>query len=249
MNRAELNQAREEVINRLKPLIKPATKITVKKPLPEIPDGTELQSHFGGQPYFEKGEQWPLTKDGAKLDFVFQIFNEDGIALPDYVKLVQFYYDFDIAPWGYEDERDGWLVKVYETLNTENVCIITNTESDRYGEYYCEIEFEPIPSIPDWQDMDDYDDDIKKLKDTLAEKDRRVLKKIMKELAVDRRYCSQLGGYPDWIQGGITLKENFDFLFQIDEEPHAGLFWCDCGMVYAFYNRITKETKFKLQCC
>jgi uncharacterized protein YwqG len=247
MNRAELKQGKEHLKNLLKPLIKAATKIIVKKPAKEIPPGTELQSHFGGQPSFEKGEQWPLAKNGAKLDFVFQIFNKDGLAIPDHIKLIQFYYDFELMPWGTKD--DGWLVKVYETLNPANICIITNTESERYGEYYCEMEFEPILSIPDWQDMDEYDDDIETLKSVLYKKDRKVYKKILKELGINEDMCSQLVGYPDWIQGGINLKENFEFLFQLDEEPHAGLWWCDCGMVYAFYNHFTKETEFKLECC
>jgi hypothetical protein len=38
-------------------------------------------------------------------------------------------------------------------------------------------------------------------------------------------------------------------LFQLDGETNAGLYWSDCGMVYAFYNRFTKETEFELECC
>jgi uncharacterized protein YwqG len=137
---------------------------------------------------------------------------------------------------------------VYERLNPENIRIITNTDSERYGEYYCEIEFEPTLSIPDDQDIDDYDDYSETLIHRLWEKDHYAYQKLLKELGITEDTC-QLGGYPAWIQSGINLKENFEFLFQIDGETNAGLRWCDCGMVYAFYNSVKKETEFKLECC
>jgi uncharacterized protein YwqG len=116
----------EDLENLVKPLIKEATKINLKKTSKAL-ENSHLVSHFCGQPYFEKGEKWPTAKNGNKLEFVFQIFNEDGLELPKNIKLIQFYYDFDENPWDNED--DGWLVKIYENLNPQNIAFIENQGS------------------------------------------------------------------------------------------------------------------------
>ena len=258
---AKTEPTREELKSLLKPLIKKAAKMTLKRyiphssfPIPQIPEGTELQSHFGGQPYFEKGEQWPKAKNGNNLVFVFQVFNDGNMGLPENIKLIQFYYDFDdLTPWFTED--DGWLVKVYETLHKENYTFIKkppeyftryfnkpDEKEDNIWIPYCEIEFKPILSLPTDEFVDEYGGkEISTLKD---------YNEIAQELiGYDfYEYFSQIGGYPQWIQSGIELKKNFDFLFQIDSEDEAGIMWSDCGMVHVFYNSKTKKFIFELEC-
>ena len=250
-----MNETREELKSLLKPLIKKASKMTLKR-IGKIPEGTELQSHFGGQPYFEKGENWPQAKNGNNLVFVFQAFNDGNMGLPENIKLIQFYYDFDdLTPWKTSD--DGWLVKVYETLRKENMIIIKkppeyftryynkpDEKEDCNWIRYCEIEFSSVLTLPDWQDIWRIDANIAELLD----KSNIEYEDIAQELFGDDNICSQLGGYPFWIQSGITLKKNFDFLFQIDSEDDAGIMWSDCGMVHVFYNSKTKEVIFEKEC-
>jgi uncharacterized protein YwqG len=118
---------------------------------------------------------------------------------------------------------------------------------------YSEIEYQPILSVPFEQDMDVYDPDkrIETLINALQEKDSDAYGKILDELGMtdDMYMCSKLGGYPEWIQGGIRLKDNFEFLFQLDSSTdNLAISWGDCGTVYVFYNSITKEIEFELEC-
>ncbi len=58
--------------NVVKLLIKECTEIKLNK-ASELSKDSELKSHFGGQPYYEKGEEWPKSKSGKPMDFIFQI--------------------------------------------------------------------------------------------------------------------------------------------------------------------------------
>jgi len=237
-------KTKEDLENLVKPLIKDATKLVLKK-TPIIPENSHLISQFGGQPYFEKDEQWPVAKNGNILDFVFQIFNEDGIKLPEHIKLIQFYYDFDENPWGTED--DGWLVKIYENIDKDNSIIIEIPEVHGIVNY-CEIEYETIKSLPDWEGISSFDVNASKLSCILDEdKPWENYYKTVEKLIGEDDMHSQLGGYAKWVQGGQERNKDFVLLFQIDSEGDAGLHWSDCGMVYAFYNE-HKKVEFELQC-
>ena len=116
---------------------------------------------------------------------------------------------------------------------------------------YCEIEYEPIKSLPDdeW-----YDETVK----MLCEKINGESKKknfdsychVANKLKCEKDFISKLGGYPNWLQGDATPDDkDYQFLFQIDSEDEAGLHWVDCGMVYVFYNPKTKDIIFEIQYC
>ena len=252
--RKELNElnlkTREDLENLVKPLIKEATKIIVKASS-EMPKDSHVKSHFGGQPYFEKGEKWPETKDGNKLEFVFQIFNENNSVLPENIKLIQFYYDLNGDELPFDTVDDGWFVKIYEDLhkeNTEKIEIIEKPR-DHHTVNYCEIEYEAIKSLPDWEGIEDYSQNASMLSCVLDENEPwRNYQEIVEELIGEQELWSQLGGYPRWLQG----NENPDdciFLFQLDSEDNAGLMWGDCGLVYVFYDNENKKLEFVLQCC
>ena len=233
------------------PLIKEATKITLKNPS-KMPKDSHLKSHFGGQPYFEKGEEWPRARDdfreNRELEFVFQIYNESGIALPENIKLVQFYYDLD-DEFSFETKDGGWLVKIYEDIRPENYLFIAKPKKNKTVKY-CEIKHKQIKSLPDWQGLDVYSPNASKLSCVLDEDEPwKNYDKIAKKLVGEKEICSQLGGYAYWVQGDDNPgKDNFTFLFQIDSEDNAGLMWGDCGLIYVFYDARNKKTEFVLQC-
>ncbi len=238
----------DDLENLVKPLIKDAAKITAKKSS-TIPDNSHLKSHFGGQPYFEKGEAWPKTKSGYNLGFVFQIYNEDN-ALPQNIKLLQFFIDWEDSPYTTAD--DGWLVKIYEKLNPNNFVLIKKPqENDNVN--YCEINLETVKSLPDWEGIDTYCENASNLSVVLNPEDPsshywETFNKFIGEPHMN----SQLGGYPHWLQSdGTPEKDNFDFLFQLDslEDEVEGLYFGDCGVVYVFYNSKSKEFEFIMQCC
>src|SRR5690606_20867777 len=119
------------------------------------PENTQMKSHFGGQPYFEEGETWPVSGNGAPMSFIFQVFNTGGINLPPEIGLIQFYYDFEAFP--YDTEDDGWLVKMYPKVN-KNKIISIERPPELDTPQYCDIEFMAIKSLPDWDGIRVYSD-------------------------------------------------------------------------------------------
>jgi uncharacterized protein YwqG len=231
----------------IKPLVKKATKLTLKKQ-EKIPENSHLESHFGGQPYFEKGEEWPTSESGGKMEFLFQIFNTGNINLPENIKLLQFYYDFH--------EYD-WLVKIYENINKDNIEIIKKPDIEKTEDHdkvlYCEIKCEPINSLPDYEGLEIVDTNMLNLVSMLDDEEPsvdhygEVVEKLVGEQ--DDFGNSQLGGYPQWIQGDDSPKDkDFQFLFQIASEDEAGVMWGDCGRIYVFYNPKNGKTEFTEQC-
>jgi len=250
----------EDLENLMRPSVKDATKLIIKRKETE-PQDSNLRSHFGGQPYFEKGEKWPSIREGDQFELIFQIFNTGNINLPENIKLLQFYYDYENSPiscsaytedyvkTGYK-HGNGWLVKIYETLDTANSIIIKRPEWC-VTDMYCEIEYEPIKSLPD----NEWDDETvemlcEKLDGESKMKNFDSYNFIAEKLNCEQDFCSQLGGYPQWLQGDATPDDkDYQLLFQLDSEDEAGLHWVDCGIIYVFYNLKTKETIFEIQYC
>ena len=244
----------EDLENLVKPAIKDTTKLIIKRQKKE-PEDSYLRSHFGGQPYFEKGEKWPSTKEEDQFELIFQIFNTGNINLPENIKLIQFYYDYENSPISYRTytddyiylghkHGDGWFIKIYEALNTSNSCTLEKPDwCDT--DLYCEIEYEAIKTLPYWND---YDKTVEMLSYMLDGDES--YETVAEKLSCNQEFCSQLGGYPHWLQGdGTPDDKDFQLLFQLDSEDEAGLHWVDCGLVYVFYNPKTKETYFEIQFC
>ncbi|MBC9795394.1 DUF1963 domain-containing protein [Sinomicrobium weinanense] len=233
----------------VKPLIRETTKIEVL-PASRPPENSQLNSHFGGQPYFEKGEHWPTTKDGKALDFIFQVFNAPDLDLPKHIALIQFYYDWEVSPWDSID--DGWKVKIYPKVNPEHLKFIEKPETS-YTSSYCGIAFKPTRTLPDWEGIDLHCPDASKLSCVLNENEPwEPYDQVVTKLIGEQDYQSQLGGYPKWVQGEATPKDNegksMKLLFQIDSEDHAGLMWGDTGLIYVFYDPKSERIEFTLQC-
>jgi uncharacterized protein YwqG len=235
--------------NLVAPLIRPATKIKVL-PASRPAENSQLNSHFGGQPYFEHGEKWPTTKNDKPLDFIFQVFNSPDLQLPKDIELIQFYYDFDEYPWDTAD--DGWLVKIYKKIQKENIQL-TEKPTALNKSRYCEIIFEAAKSLPDWDGILIYNQKVLKLSASLnSDKPWDNYQQVVTKLIGEQDFQSQLGGYPKWIQGNGTPDDAegnpMELLFQLDSEENAGLMWGDVGLVYVFYDGQTGQILFSLQC-
>jgi len=233
----------------VKPLIKSATKIIVKQPTKLI-ENTQMKSHFGGHPLFLEGEEWPKSKKGDNLSFIFQVFNTGKNNIPQDIKLIQFYYDFEEFPWTTKD--DGWLVKTYKNIDHKKVVTITNPVELREPKY-CEVEFEKVTSLPNWEGISIYNADACELSCILNEDEPwSSYENEVEKLIGEPNYMSQFGGYPRWVQGECTPQKKdgsyMDLLFQIDSEDNAGLMWGDAGLIYVFYDDSNSKVEFILQC-
>ncbi|RZJ69356.1 DUF1963 domain-containing protein [Flavobacterium sp.] len=242
------NDKQSELENILKTLVKPATKL-VLEPATREPD-SHLTSHFGGVPYFEKGHHWPGNRAEEALTFVFQIFNDGKINLPKEIKLVQFFYDFELSPWSTED--DGWLVKIYDKLDASKVKLREGYDSGQELKY-CKIKFEQVMSLPDWEGIQGWSEKAAELSAQINDDEPwEAYDLAAKKITGQDDYQSQLGGYPKWVQGESTsLLEDgtqLPLLFQIDSEELADLMWGDAGCVYVFYDAASEMISFELQC-
>jgi len=231
------------------PLLREATKIEVLPPAQPPSDAT-LLSHFGGQPYFEEGTVWPHSQNGRPMEFIFQVFNNENLSLPPSIKLIQFFYDMDAFPD--ETDGDGWYVKIYKTLDPAAQTEIAQPYQDTPVKY-CEIHFSPVTSLPDWEGLDVYGEHIVELLETINDDEPwEPYDAVVQKLTGSSDYHSQLGGYPNWVQGESTPQnekgEHVKLLFQIDSEEHAGLMWGDVGLVYVFYDEAEERLWFEMQC-
>jgi uncharacterized protein YwqG len=170
--------------------------------------------------------------------------------MPSNIKLVQFFYDWDEFPWDTADK--GWKVKIYENLDFEKVKFIEKPQELEKSKF-CEIQFKPVKSLPDWEGIDIYSPNASKLSCVLDENEPWAnYGKIVENIIGEQDYQSQLGGYPKWVQGESTPQnskgEKMKLLFQIDSEDNAGLMWGDVGLIYVFYDGETKQIEFTLQC-
>lgn len=234
--------------NAVLPFLTEATKFNVQK-ASRPPEDSNLRSHFGGMPYFEEGRSWPVSDNGTNLNFVFQIFNTPDLCLPQEIRLIQFFYDHEEAPWSSED--DGWHIRIYENTNPDKVRVLDKPYDTK--DKYCEIEFERVKSLPDWEGIDGYSPEASELCSKINDDEPwEAYEKVVQQLTGQQDYQSQLGGHPKWIQGESTPQDStgkdLPLLFQIDSEENAGIMWGDSGMVYAFYDSKTKKVEFELQC-
>lgn len=235
--------------NLVKPIIRTATKLEIL-PASKPPENSQLISHFGGQPYFEKGEIWPTSKNEKNLEFIFQVFNSTSLQLPKSIELIQFYYEWDEFPW--DTSNDGWLVKIYKKTEKENLEFI-DKPSELKKSKYCGIIFNSTKSLPDWEGIDLHCNNASKLSCDLNEDEPwESYDQIVTKLIGKQDYQSQFGGYPNWVQGESTPKDSegnpMKLLFQIDSEDNAGLMWGDVGLIYVFYDEKSEKIEFTLQC-
>lgn len=251
--RKELNELNLKSISDLENLVKPLIRQTTKleiQPSSRPPENSQLESHFGGHPYFEKGEEWPKGKNGKHLDFIFQVFNSPELELPKSIELVQFFYDWEEFPWDTND--NGWLVKMYKQVEKGKAEFIAKPEEIEKSKF-CKIEFKPTQTLPDWEGIDLFGNDASKLSCVLNEDEPwDSYDQIVTKLIGEQDYQSQLGGYPKWVQGESTPRDNegnpMKLLFQIDSEDNAGIMWGDVGLIYVFYGEKSERIEFNLQC-
>ena len=182
-------ESKKDLEDIVKPIIRSTTLIIPKKSS-RPPENSQLKNHFGGQPYFEEGENWPENKSGKSLDFIFQIYNKKELELPDEIKLIQFYYDWDEFPW--DTENDGWLVKIYKELNPEKRYYIPKLDELEKSKY-CEIKFKQTKSLPDWEGIDLFENNASKLSCVLDENEPwKNYDEIVEKLVGEQEYQSQL---------------------------------------------------------
>lgn len=251
---------KENLLQLVKPLIKPITKLKLKEEkLENLP---LLGSHFGGNPYFESGGKWPICPDcNRELDFICQIDYTQGFhEKHKEIALFTFFYCWECLPCGglLKDETEGqWVVKIYPNPSEEKAVTIKRAKVQEKVTKPCIGEIYEAESLPDWDEIDLMKLVEKRLPRPWAGLDipgglyQSLVEKLIGE---PEGLCTFLGGYPKWIQGGLTPKcskcgSRMSLLAQINSEENAGIEWRDDGAVYLFFcPNHPHEIKFVIQC-
>jgi len=227
------------------------TKVKVSRKQP-LNRRSFMQSHFGGIPYFEKNETWPLQRDtGEPMDFVCQFVDTGEFPFPEGIKIIQLY--FSLHQLHREDMTNAWLIKTYQDAHIDKYVPVLKTKT------FQKSTFNPVYLISDVS-LPDYETAIK-INPMLHHMCKRVNRKkpikayndIVNYLHDDAGYGSSIGGYPDWLYHESDFdmdfyNEGYRLLAQIDNECEAGICWGDVGTAYLFYKPEKKEQfEFVLQ--
>lgn len=238
----------EEIESRLFPLFRNTTVIRVQEPARLHPQSS-TQSQFGGNPYFEEGIKWPVSRNGTPLDFVFQVFANADTQLPNDIKLVQLFYSHAEFPQLTDDS--GWEVKIFNELNAAKH-IELQKPAGLNETPYCPVTFDPELSLPDWEALQVHHPDIAQLLQQFnPDEPYEVYNSLCQKILGLCYYQSQLGGYPRWVQNEATPVNRrgnlVPLLFQVDSEDNAGLMWGDVGLIYVFYDKADGQILMELQ--
>jgi uncharacterized protein YwqG len=233
----------------LKPMIKKALRLE-----PQLDDAAKQaseKSKYGGLPYAEIGDEWPICPTCKKpLIFVSQIRNQSEN------ELVEFFYCFDCFPWGMDDEEKGqWNARVYTKPSMEKYYKITPKEESEFYLIPCLLNEEEVTVLPDWDGLES----VSKEAETLCSKINDDSPWEAYDAAVERSGClndyvTLLGGYPRYVQsetGGSCriCNKDMEFFAQLDSEEDAGVMWGDVGLIYLYRCPDHKdEFHMELQC-
>ncbi len=219
----------------IKSMEKPATFMNLDEETTNTPD-LQLESHFGGYPYFEEGDAWPTMKDGTPLDFVFQVFNKDEYHLPSDIKLIQLFINSTSPAW--ENGMEGYEIRVFSSLDFEKKILIEFPEET--SKFECaKIIFDNRQTLPSSEDLDYYENEMEEVRDGFEEEMQIEMNEYYYELITEEHYGHKLGGHGNWLQYALTPSKDATLLFQID------MGW---NSFYAFRDEETKEITYAFQC-
>jgi hypothetical protein len=192
-----------------------------------------MLSHFGGLPYMERGEVWPVNRDTKQpLDFVLQLVAGPRLALPNGARVWQLFYDFrhPAIHW----RQGGWRIKTYSHLHPDRLVQPSHSRVVRF----CSIELGLGLSLPDWDSVDLFLPAVSRFCQIHEPASGwNCYEKLRNRVLGSGEYRSFVGGYPQWIQGlAYPVINNYrpELFLQLDSEEAANLQWGRGGTLYMF---------------
>ncbi|OON69487.1 DUF1963 domain-containing protein [Hymenobacter sp. CRA2] len=212
------------------------------------PAATQQLSHFGGDPYFEVEEAWPINPNtGQPLELIFQLVDDGRLGWPFPAAVVQFYLDYHGEEGVYDDSDEAqYRFKVYPAIRPEQQVHVPRPAALPVIEYYA-ITAQPRQSLPDDDELDMISARTYALCQQLGgDKWRRVYNAAVEAvLGAEPDLGSWVGGYAQWLQGAYPTGE---FLLQFDS--NEAFMWGDSGLLYFCYEpEDPTQISFQLQSC
>lgn len=188
-------------------------------------------THFGGDPYFEENDRWPISpKDSRPYDFLCQVNLNDCPERPD----VPFDLFTVFLSWSLSESGDcNCIAYPYSNVSASKAISIPRPEpisDDDYRVRPCIVSTKSFMTYPTWSI-----ERIPEVAIAAAEfRDRATaINSSLRRLGSLRDYRSRIGGHPTWVHDN-TLEQINDmvFLAQIDYEPAANNSIGDATPVY-----------------
>jgi uncharacterized protein YwqG len=227
----------ERLITVLKPLIRQCTELKLSATSSAVKQS--LHTKFGGLPYSEKGEEWPIcAKCRKELTFICQINTAECKHQTDTPALYTFFYCWECFPWGLTDETPSqWAVRTYTEPTLEKLAQIECKSDPQYETTPCQVECVLQQMLPDWDGL--AWEAVNLCSEINAQQPWQAYESAITSLACLNEYTSHAGGYPKWIQGEEIpecrrCSSRMQLLAQIDSEDEASIMWGDAGSVYLF---------------
>jgi uncharacterized protein YwqG len=198
---------------------KPATQLILDRQLPADFVFPPTATHFGGNPYFESGESWPICeKNGTPYDFVCQVNLNDCPIRPEVpFDLLTIFFSWS---WSAEETvgEDVCIVRTYQSVSAEKAVTIVRPpprNADDYQVRSCSIRTETWMTYP--HSLKGHPE----IMATAAKflNPQMAFNQSRKRLGYRHEYLSRIGGYPSWVHDATF--EDGDFLGQIEYEPDA----------------------------
>jgi hypothetical protein len=195
------------------------------------PTGADLPplvTKFGGTPYLAPGEAWPKCATGScyPTTFVCQIdLAATALGPLGPARLIQLFAC-------YECGRRQWLTRAALPPRREAVPV----PEARAFVPQCAVAFETVPSLPDWDTIDQFAPGVSDLSVAMnRDAPWEGYARAAADLGVEFELRTSVGGYPKWLQGN-DWPAGKRFVAQIDSEAAAELVWGDHGLLYLFAN-------------
>lgn len=239
----------EHSVETLLKSVKKTASLLRLEPRPD--DLPQTASKFGGVPYSEQGEEWPVCAGcRAPLSFICQVdLKETALRIGPGIGFFTFFYCWECAPWGAVDEEPGsWHLRLYPRVDLSLMvrvrppAAVTVTRS-------CGVSVAIAPSYPSWPTLLNIRPDAARL--FAQEKDvepSEVYEDAVEQLVGEQDYYSRVGGYPEWIQDDET-PDGMILLAQVESEEDADISWGDAGCAYLFVSQTTPHaSRLIVQC-
>lgn len=225
-------------------------------------------SKFGGIPYFEQGESWPVCAKCQKQEiFICQLDLRacPAVRLPECYGLLSFFYCFNCFPW--DAPQPGWTVRNHQYASPEKAIVLAapvlsepgffkklmgrRTESIRC----CLINFELFDCYPQLDELDELGDALERKMLAGDDFGDNYYKLIDQLTGKSDNFGTIIGGYSQWIQSfppdlkckicGNWMRQ----LVQIGSHRDVNVMFGDAGCIYvSICDKHPLDVSMMLQC-
>ncbi|MBI5172580.1 MAG: DUF1963 domain-containing protein [Candidatus Melainabacteria bacterium] len=240
----------------------------VLSPAPTDGSTEEFASKFGGAPYFEEGESWPVcTKCGKQETFICQLDLRScpAVHLPDCFGLLSFFYCFHCFPW--DAPQPGWTVRNYRDAQAHRAITLQQAPVKEPGFLKklfgghnqmvkcCLVKFELFDCYPQLDELDEIGDDEDKKLLADVELNDTYYERVDELTGKSDNFGTLVGGYSQWIQSfppdlkckhcGRWMRQ----LVQIGSHREADIMFGDAGSIYlSICDEHPQDITMMLQC-